>query len=230
MLIQSGSKIPDGQLCLTFDDGPGAHTSEISSYLREECIKATFFLIGMFVARHRDVVKQLIDDGHEVANHTHNHNHHKLTDTWNAGPQIIDAHEQLRQFIANCERPLFFRPPWGCWPTLPDLNDQLTGHTERLGDLYSGPVSWDFSGDDWSCWNSAKSNEDQQALRGAIERYAPARRGIVLMHDNSFEENIAPRNQTYRMIKGLVPMWRARGLSFVSLRDAYKRGQLDVRM
>jgi peptidoglycan/xylan/chitin deacetylase (PgdA/CDA1 family) len=227
MLLQTGTKIPDGQLCLTFDDGPGPHTSDISTYLREEQIPATFFLIGNLIAARQQIVQQLLDDGHEIGNHTQDH--HKLTETWDEGSQICDAHEQLRPFIATREHPFFFRPPYGCWPTHPGLNEELTKQGERLGELYSGPVPWDFDGD-WRFWGRANGANDAEALRDAVACYAPVRRGIVLMHDNSAEPHIGAKNQTFRMIKQLIPAWKAQGRSFVSLRAAYRAGFLDVAM
>lgn len=229
MLIQTGSKIPDNQLCLTFDDGPGPHTADISAYLRDQCIVATFFLIGEFIPTNEHIVRQLIDDGHEVGNHTYSHP--SLTEcSQSAGVEIVAAHEELRPFVAGRDKQLFFRPPFGYWPTIPDLNDVTTTRGERLGDLYSGPISWDFSGDDWWYWEKATSKDDAHALLSALNRYARARRGIVLLHDHSQKTAIASQSQTFRMIRGLVPMWRRQGCLFLSLQDAYRAGYVDVGM
>jgi peptidoglycan-N-acetylglucosamine deacetylase len=229
MFVQTGSKIPDGQLCLTFDDGPGPHTAEISSFLRDQEISATFFLIGKLIAANRSVVQQLIKDGHEIGNHTHTHR--KLTDhpfpvEW----EIKTAHQEIRPFVADSQKPLFFRPPYGCWPTIPNLNDAMTPQGERLGNLYSGPISWDFDQADWSSWENAKGADDADALATAVARYSGAQRGVVLMHDHNFEPYIAAKNQTFRMIKQLIPRWRAQGCTFISLRDAHGAGYLDIRM
>ncbi|WP_081747920.1 polysaccharide deacetylase family protein [Bradyrhizobium sp. URHA0013] len=229
-LIQTGSSIPDRHLCLTFDDGPGPYTADISSYLRSEGISATFFLIGKFVAAHRGTVQQLLDDGHEIGNHTHNHPH-LTAPPYAVGSEILGAHSEIRTFVAHYEKPLFFRPPYGFWPTLPELNDVRTPQGERLGDLYAGPISWDFDGEDYKFWAAAASADDADALQRAKSNCLRARRGIVLLHDHCGDSHlIAAQTQTYRMIRLLVPQWKKRGYRFVSLRDAYRAGHLNVPM
>lgn len=227
MLIQTGSKIPDGQLCLTFDDGPGPNTADISSYLRSQQISATFFLIGKHVSASGGIVQQVVQDGHEIGNHTQTHPWLRAEIVHS---EIAAAHEELRTFVVSRKAPLFFRPPYGSWPTVPGLNNLTTHHGERLGDLYAGPVSWDFNGDDWWYWENAANADDLRALSNATARYAQAQRGIILMHDYSPEPKIARQNQTNRMVKALVPTWKAQGRSFISLRDAYQAGFLDIAM
>lgn len=229
-LIQTGSTIPDGELCLTFDDGPGPHTASISSYLRNEGISATFFLIGSFVAAYRGTVQQLLDDGHEIGNHTHNHPFLTAQPSL-TGLEIVTAHDAIRPFLASCEKPLFFRPPYGFWPTLPELNDVTTLQGDRLSDLYAGPISWDFNGDDYSFWATARDADDPAALQRATSNYLRAQRGIVLLHDHCGDNAlIAAQTQTYRMIRHLVPQWRQLGRRFISLRDAYRANYLNVPM
>ena len=68
--------IPTGAkaVALTFDDGPHPElTPRILTILREHHVKATFFLIGTEVERHPDLVRRLIDEGHEIGNHTWSH-------------------------------------------------------------------------------------------------------------------------------------------------------------
>ena len=60
---------------LTFDDGPtqGA-TPKILDILKEEDVKATFFVIGKYVDRHPEIVKRAYEEGHYIANHGYDHN------------------------------------------------------------------------------------------------------------------------------------------------------------
>lgn len=224
----SGSAFPNRHLCLTFDDGPGAHTAEISSFLRDEGIPATFFLIGRFVPQLPDVVKQLISDGHEIGNHTQNHPN--LTQNFvDIREEVAAAHKVISRFIPVGMGPLFFRPPYGLWPTDEDLRARgMPFEGPELDGSYADPIHWDFSGDDWSFWNLAISLDDAAAVDAATKAYSQAERGIVLLHDNSFEAGIAQKNQTFRLIRKLVPKWKSDGFTFVSLRDAYRNGWLGV--
>src|SRR5438067_647463 len=61
-------------LYLTFDDGPHPEaTSFVLEELKKYNAKATFFCIGKNVAQHYDLYKKILEDGHAVGNHTHNH-------------------------------------------------------------------------------------------------------------------------------------------------------------
>ena len=59
---------------LTFDDGPiPESTPFILQTLREFGIKATFFMVGDNVRKYPELYEQIVKEGHQVGNHTHNH-------------------------------------------------------------------------------------------------------------------------------------------------------------
>jgi peptidoglycan/xylan/chitin deacetylase (PgdA/CDA1 family) len=61
-------------LAMTFDDGPHPqNTPKLLDLLKERNIKATFFLVGANVKAYPDIVRRIIAEGHEVANHTWTH-------------------------------------------------------------------------------------------------------------------------------------------------------------
>ena len=64
---------------VTFDGGYDAdEAGAVLDALKERGIRTTFFLTGIFIKRHPDIVRRIVSDGHEVGNHTMNHPH--LTD------------------------------------------------------------------------------------------------------------------------------------------------------
>ena len=64
---------------MTFDDGPTTSvTPKILDILKEENVKATFFVIGKSVDAHPEIVKRAYDEGHYIANHGYSHNNSKL--------------------------------------------------------------------------------------------------------------------------------------------------------
>lgn len=64
---------------LTFDDGPSTSTTpEILDILKEENVKATFFVIGKLVGAHPEIVKRAYEEGHYIANHSYDHNNDVL--------------------------------------------------------------------------------------------------------------------------------------------------------
>lgn len=64
----------DHSVYLTFDDGPiPESTPYLLKILREFDIKATFFVVGDNVRKYPDLYQQILDEGHQVGNHTFNH-------------------------------------------------------------------------------------------------------------------------------------------------------------
>lgn len=64
---------------LTFDDGPTTKaTGKILDILKEENVKATFFVVGKHVKEHPELVKREYEEGHYIANHGYNHNNKLL--------------------------------------------------------------------------------------------------------------------------------------------------------
>lgn len=58
---------------LTFDDGPSVITDKILDILKENNIKATFFLIGNQIAGFENTVKRMHKEGHGIGLHTYTH-------------------------------------------------------------------------------------------------------------------------------------------------------------
>lgn len=64
---------------LTFDDGPTISvTPKVLDILKEEDVKATFFVIGKYVDTHPEIVKRAYEEGHYIANHGYDHNNANL--------------------------------------------------------------------------------------------------------------------------------------------------------
>lgn len=96
----------DNIIALTFDDGPHVeHTEGILKILRDRGIRATFFLIGKEAKKYPKLVKMMIEDRHEVANHSFLH-------LRVAGTADIEDGRRAIQEISGAPSGLF-RPPWG---------------------------------------------------------------------------------------------------------------------
>ncbi len=96
---------------LTFDDGPiPESTPFILDTLKEYGVKATFFMVGENVKRYPELYRRIIDEGHQVGNHTYNH--------WGCMKHLV------RNYLHNVDRAAkyidstLFRPPHGwMWKT-----------------------------------------------------------------------------------------------------------------
>lgn len=91
---------------LTFDDGPHPiATPFVLDVLKEFNAKATFFCIGKNVEQYSIIYNRIIEEGHSVGNHTHNHfNGFKTEDA-----EYINNTKKAAQFINTS----LFRPPYG---------------------------------------------------------------------------------------------------------------------
>ena len=66
--------LADHEVVLTFDDGPNPPTtSKVLAALAQECVRATFFLIGQHAAEHPEMVKRIAREGHTIGHHTFSH-------------------------------------------------------------------------------------------------------------------------------------------------------------
>jgi len=69
----NGASLPAKTLSLSFDDGPGARTAELSAYLHAQGIPSAFFVNGKMLTAGTAVLTQLVTDGHLIGNHTQTH-------------------------------------------------------------------------------------------------------------------------------------------------------------
>src|SRR5437763_11681980 len=64
----------DREVVLTFDDGPWpATTPKVLRTLAQECVRATFFLIGKPASQHPELVRRIAAEGHTIGHHTWSH-------------------------------------------------------------------------------------------------------------------------------------------------------------
>lgn len=81
---------------LTFDDGPSEVTNQILDTLKQEKVKATFFVLGSNVKILPNVVKRIYDEGHYIANHGYSHVYSKIY----ASPQtVLDEFNQCNDAV-----------------------------------------------------------------------------------------------------------------------------------
>ena len=91
---------------LTFDDGPNPGVTEfVLDELKKYNAKACFFCIGKNVAEHPEIYKRVLDEGHQVGNHTFDHLNgwETKTDVYLKG--VSDAAKLIDSSL--------FRPPYG---------------------------------------------------------------------------------------------------------------------
>lgn len=82
---------------LTFDDGPSEKiTPQILETLKNEDIKATFFLLGSRVELYPELVKREYEEGHYIANHGYSH---VYTSVYASAQSVLDEYNKTEEKI-----------------------------------------------------------------------------------------------------------------------------------
>ncbi|ARK32561.1 polysaccharide deacetylase family protein [Halalkalibacter krulwichiae] len=98
-------------VALTFDDGPGVHTDEILDILRKHDVKGTFYLTGYEIEKYFDDAKKIVQEGHEIGNHSYSHQRMVFKSPSFIKDEIDKTDELIRQI--GYEGEITFRPPFG---------------------------------------------------------------------------------------------------------------------
>lgn len=160
---------------LTFDDGPTKkNTLPILKILKQENVKATFFVIGK--GTDHDIMKNIVDDGHAIGVHTYKHNYREIYET-------IDTYvEDFNNIFTLIKEktgvtPTIYRYPGGSNNVFNTLNqEETTAEMFRRGFV---PFDWNVDSTDASENTRNASAIKDNALMGIGQD-----RAIVLMHDS----------------------------------------------
>lgn len=176
--------LQDKEVVLTFDDGPFPPTTRrILTALADQCVRATFFLIGQNAAHNPDLVRKIASDGHTVGTHTWSH---RIL----ARISESAANEEIDRGVAAVEA-ILGRPSPSVDGTVDQQGSQPTpvrffrfpgfASTPKLLQSLNDRGFVVFGADLWaSDWNRMSPSQE---LRQVVDRLKAARKGIVLFHD-----------------------------------------------
>lgn len=127
------------QISISFDAAWGNEdTQQILDILKKHQVKTTFFMTGGWVESYPEDVKRILEDGHDLGNHSENHKQMSTLSQTECREEIIKVHEKVKA-LTGYEMDLF-RPPYG------DYNNQVINVTYACG-YY--PIQWDVDSLDW---------------------------------------------------------------------------------
>jgi len=98
-------------IALTFDDGPELYTKDILNVLSDKQVRATFFIIGERLNDNLDIGKEIVEQGHELGNHSYTHQRFLLKSQSFIDTEIQETNKLIRE--AGYEGAITFRPPYG---------------------------------------------------------------------------------------------------------------------
>ncbi|WP_019962396.1 polysaccharide deacetylase family protein [Woodsholea maritima] len=164
------------ELVLTFDDGPSPdYTRQVLEVLDKHCVKAVFFLVGLYVDRHPDIVVEIARHGHTIATHTQTHRLlHRLSDEEGL-LEIERGFAAARRALAGSGYEDALAPMF----RFPGLN-HTRALRETLAERDIAVISCDLGTDDW------RSISPDEFYRRALRNIEARGSGIVIMHDTHF--------------------------------------------
>ncbi|MGN1248550.1 MAG: polysaccharide deacetylase family protein [Candidatus Spyradocola sp.] len=157
----------DKKVAISFDAAWGEEkTDEILKILEDHNVKTTFFLVGYWVDKYPDRVKQIFDAGHEIGNHSNTHPHMSELSSAQIS-QELDALSDKVEAVTGV-RPTLFRPPYG------DYDDQVVLQARKNG--YE-VIQWNVDSLDW------KNLGIDHMVKQVTKQINPG--DIILFHNNS---------------------------------------------
>jgi peptidoglycan/xylan/chitin deacetylase (PgdA/CDA1 family) len=153
--------VPDKSIAISFDDGPSAVTDKLLEVLRENDIKATFFLIGQNIRSRKAAAQAIFDAGHELGNHSDAYA--SLGGTTAEAvirPSLEAASAAIKEITG--EDPVYFRAP------NVDYGANLSAVCEDLGLAIIGVSCWSNDWQDSVTTEQLVKNVLANASDGAI--------------------------------------------------------------
>ena len=183
-------------LYLTFDAGyENGCTGKILDTLKKHDVKAAFFLVGNYLQKNADLVRQMVDEGHIVGNHTMHHPDMSAITDKEAFQKELSGLEELFREITGKELPKYYRPPQGIY------SEENLKLAKELG--YK-TVFWSLAYKDWD-------NNKQPTAEYALGKLLPRSHNgaVILLHSTS--------QTNAKVLDQLLTQWKAKGYRFETI-------------
>ena len=192
----------DKVISVTFDASWGGDkTLAILDLLDEYNAKATFFLVGIWVDKYPDLVKEIAARGHEIGNHSDSHAHFTQISESKIRGELASCSDKIEALTGA--RPTLFRPPYG------DYNSKVITVVRDEG--YEA-VQWSIDSLDW------KNRGVADLVKRATTNVQPG--DIILFHNDS--EFIV------EALPAILKHYQAQGFDMIPARDILLSGTTTI--
>ena len=197
---------------LTFDDGPSNNTHQILDILKQNNIKATFFVLGSQVEIFPETTNRIYNEGHYIANHGYSH---KYSEIYQSPEQVLNEFNQCNQIVAKTinvpeyNSHLFRFPGGSVGGKYAELKKQAITLLEQNDILH---IDWNsLTGD------SEKVNPTEEYLMDNLQKTTEGKNSLViLMHDAQ------AKKMTAETLAKVIEYLQQQGYSFESFYDIIK--------
>ncbi len=162
------SFLKDGEVVLTFDDGPlRSKTRRILAALKDHCTKATFFMVGRMAVADPAMVREVARYGHTIATHTWSHRNLQRRSTPRGRGEFELGISAVEHTLGKPVAP-FFR-----FPYLADSKAMIAYSRQRNVAVFSIDVdSYDY-----------RTRRGDSVHRAVMRQLTARKKGIMLFHD-----------------------------------------------
>jgi peptidoglycan/xylan/chitin deacetylase (PgdA/CDA1 family) len=194
------------ELALTYDDGPNdPHTMRLLEVLEKHQAHATFFLIGRYVRQRPEIVREIVQAGHVVGNHSFTHPLLIFRSEAEIKGQLEECQAALREAIGTPGN--LFRPPFG---------GRRPAVMRAARQLRLQSVMWNVTGYDWTAPPAALIERNvAKQIRGG---------DVILLHDGGHKGMGADRSATVIATDHLIARYRSEGYDFVTIPKMMEAG------
>ena len=196
--VQRDNKV----VSLTFDAAWGNEdTEELIEILTSHGVTATFFLVGQWVDKYPESVKQLSDAGMEVMNHSDDHAHFAKLSASEIVENINACNAKIEAITGV--RPTLFRCPYG------EYDDNVIDTVNGMG---MTAIQWDVDSLDW------KDLSADEITRRVLDGVEPG--SIVLFHNAA--------KHTPEALAGIIEALQADGYTIVPISELLLSGEYSI--
>lgn len=180
-------------VALTFDDGPSERTDEVLDMLGDAGVPATFYVEGDQLTEYSEVGRRMVEDGHELGNHTASHRRMIFVSSETVREEIESTDEAIRS--VGYDGDITFRPPNG---------KKLYGLPRYLSDHDRTTVTWDVEPD------SAATPSTDEIVSSTVDQVRPG--SIVLLH-----VMYPSREASLAAVPGIIDGLKEKGYTFTTV-------------
>lgn len=197
-MISDDPKAADVKVAmLTFDDGPTSDvTPQILDVLKQEKIRAIFFVTGYSIDKAPEILKRIAAEGHIIGVHTMTHPDLSTLSQEEQRKEIEPLMTKVKELTGVT--PTYIRPPFGMY------NKDLLALCKELGLTVT---TWSNGSLDWDGLDSNGHKDPQKVVDSVLEQLTPG--SNILMHDT--------HQHTADALPMLIKALRDKGYQFVTL-------------
>lgn len=196
-LVETNKSRDKKNIYLTFDDGPNLQfTEKILDLLNHYGSKATFFLIGLNISLHPELVDKILAEGHSVGNHSLNHKNFSRLPMRMQAKEISQTDILIKERLNyQClpARKILFRPPQGALTIGLCVYALFNKRKHYL----------------WSVDSCDYKEIDYDKKLEYLKKLKIGNGDIILFHDDN--------SDTLKLLEYIIPIWINQGYSLVAL-------------